>query len=210
MADDTFDQRIDKSYREALELAAERREGYLATLPTEEARFVRAMLADEVPLVLALLTPAMVAGSWSISNIRADTLQSWVKLLPVSIPTLFTALIALQGKLARVPFDAPEAETEVVAGPLTEYTGRRLAFIRLASRSEMVVGLGLLYDLFFPFTSRMGVPGFFVASLVMTFFLTMLRAVFGRLRIEDTTALAWRYLIPVSAATMALAIIVRG
>ncbi len=173
-------------------------------------RAVTQFLAYEVPLVLALLTPAMVSGSWSISNIKADTLQNWARLLPVSIPTLLTALIALQGKLERVPFDAPEAETEIVAGPLTEYTGRRLAFIRLASRSEMVVGFGLLYDLFFPFTNKMGVLGFFAASLLMMFFLSVFRAAFARLRIEDTTALAWRYLIPVSAATMALAIIARG
>lgn len=173
-------------------------------------RAVTQFLAYEVPLVLALLTPALFAGSWSISNIKASTAGHWVRLIPVTIPTLVTALIALQGKLARVPFDAPEAETEIVAGPLTEYTGRRLAFIRLAARGEMVVGFGLLYDLFFPLTDKMGVGGFFVASLAMMFFLSAFRALFARFRIEDTTALAWRYLIPVSASTMALAIILRG
>lgn len=173
-------------------------------------RAVTQFLAYEVPLVLALLTPALIAGSWSISNIKASLATQWIRLIPVSILSLLTALIALQGKLERVPFDSPEAETEIVAGPTTEYTGRRLAFIRLAVRSEMVVGFGLLYDLFFPFTDKMGVLGFIAISLVMMFLLSGFRALFARLRIEDTTALAWRYLIPVSAAAMALAIIVRG
>lgn len=172
-------------------------------------RAVTQFLAYEVPLVLSLLVPALFAGSWSISVIKATAAQSWARFLPAAIPATVLALISLQGKLERVPFDAPEAETEIVAGPVTEYTGRRLAFVRLASRAEMVVGLGLVYDLFFP-TNKLGILGFFVASVAVTSVLSIMRAAFARLRIEDTTALAWRYLIPISAATMALAIIIRG
>jgi len=173
-------------------------------------RAVTQFLAYEVPLVLALLTPALLAGSWSIAAIKANLSGYWWRSFPVLLPSFCLALVALQGKLERVPFDAPEAETEIVAGPITEYTGRRLAFVRLAGRSEMVVGFGLLYDLFLPAVDRFGVLGFFAASVGMMFILSMFRALFARFRIEDTTAIAWRYLIPASAAAMALAIVIRG
>ena len=54
------------------------------------------------------------------------------------------ALIGLMGKLELPPFDAPEAETEIVAGALTEYSGRGLALFRLGRAVELVIGLALM------------------------------------------------------------------
>lgn len=173
-------------------------------------RVLSQFLAYEVPMVLSFLTPAMLAGSWSLSNIRAGISENWGAFAPALLPAMLLALVALQGKLERVPFDAPEAETEIVAGPLTEYTGRRLAFVWLARRCELVVGLGLLYDLFFPWHSSYGIIGFMVFGILATAVLSVLRAAFARLRIEDTTVLAWRYFMPLSVAVMAVAILVRG
>lgn len=173
-------------------------------------RAVTQFLAYEVPLVLSLLTPALLAGSWSISTIKIVMAQNLSRFLPVTLLALAVSLLSLQGKLLRVPFDAPEAETEIVAGPLTEYTGRRLAFIRLAERAELVVGAGLISNLFLPFDKVLGMLGFFVSCVVVVFGLSVLRASFARLRIEDTTLISWKYLIPFSALGMALAIMVRG
>ena len=58
------------------------------------------------------------------------------------------ALLALQAKLERVPFDIPEAETEVVGGPLTEYGGKKLALFRLQKDVLMLVGSAFIAALF--------------------------------------------------------------
>jgi len=186
--------------------------GWYSGSPFGKVCSLRAMtqfLAYEVPLVLALLTPALLAGSWSITMIKLTMAENWLRLFPITMFTLAIALLSLQGKLLRVPFDAPEAETEIVAGPLTEYTGRRLAFLRLAERAEMVVGIGLISSLLFPLDGILGFFGFILESVIIVFILSVLRASFARLRIEDTTVLAWKYLMPVSMLGMALAILAR-
>ncbi len=62
---------------------------------------------------------------------------------------LIVAIITLQGKLERLPFDIPDAETEIVGGPLTEYSGRRLALFKAMLDIEMVVGAAAIVVLFF-------------------------------------------------------------
>ena len=66
----------------------------------------------------------------------------------VNIIGFVVALIALQAKLERVPFDAPEAETEIVAGALTEYSGKKLALFRLTVDMELVAGSALIAAIF--------------------------------------------------------------
>ena len=89
------------------------------------ARSIMQLFAYEIPLFLAILAPALLAGTWSLSGMSLfyahRPLLSLLNLLGLAI-----ALVALLGKLERVPFDAPEAETEIVAGTFTEYSGRLL------------------------------------------------------------------------------------
>jgi NADH-quinone oxidoreductase subunit H len=85
-------------------------------------RTLTQLFSYEAPFLLALLGPALVAGSWQISTITETAADQWFILTQ---PLGFVvALIGLMGKLELPPFDAPEAETEVVAGALTEYSGR--------------------------------------------------------------------------------------
>ena len=100
------------------------------------------MFSYEAPFLLALLGPAIVAGSWQISTINAFAGNHW---MIITQPIGFViALIGLMGKLELPPFDAPEAETEIVTGALTEYSGRGLALFQLAKSVELVVGLTLI------------------------------------------------------------------
>ena len=62
----------------------------------------------------------------------------------VQVLAFGVAVVTLQAKLERVPFDIPEAETEVVGGPLTEYSGKKLALFRLQKDILMLVGAGLV------------------------------------------------------------------
>ena len=102
-------------------------------------RVLTMLFGYEIPLLLALLSPAVLAGSWRLVEI-AVFFQNRPLLLLVNIIGFFIALIALQAKLERVPFDIPHAETEIVGGQFTEYSGKKLAFFRLLGDIEMVVG----------------------------------------------------------------------
>ena len=86
-----------------------------------------------------MLGPALVAGSWQIGTIASYAENHW---LILTQPLGFiVALVGLMGKLEMPPFDAPEAHTEIVAGALTEYSGRGLAIFNLGRAVELVVGL---------------------------------------------------------------------
>jgi NADH-quinone oxidoreductase subunit H len=176
-------------------------------------RTVTQLLAYEVPLLLAILGPAMLAGSWSVSD-AAVFMRTHPALLPLNVIGFLVSLIALQGKLERVPFDIPEAETEIVAGTFTEYSGRRLALFRLATDMEMVVGAALIANLFLGGTAAVGpVPGFilFLAeTLFVVLLLSWIRATCARIRIEQMVAFCWRYLVPAALVQVLIFVVVKG
>jgi NADH-quinone oxidoreductase subunit H len=151
-------------------------------------RTLTQLFSYEAPFLLALLGPAIVAGSWQISTINAFAGNHWIVLTqPIGF---VIALIGLMGKLELPPFDAPEAETEIVKGALTEYSGRGLALFHLAKSVELVVGLTLIAAFYLggianPIT-------FFLKTLILLLVLAGLQSLFARFRIEQT-ARWWRY-----------------
>ena len=96
----------------------------------------------EVPLFLAVLSPAIMAGSWRLAEIAAFFQHSPCCSFR-NIIGFVVAVICLQAKLERTPFDIPHAETEIVGGTFTEYSGKKLALFRLMTDVEMVAGSGL-------------------------------------------------------------------
>lgn len=152
-------------------------------------RTLTQLISYEAPFLLSMLGPAVVAGSWQISKITAFTETHW---LILSQPLGFLiALIGLMGKLEMPPFDAPVAETEIVAGALTEYSGRGLALFRLGKNVELVIGLTLIAAFYLG-----GVAGplsFFLKTLLLLLGMVGFHALFTRLRIDQTVGLWWRY-----------------
>ena len=150
----------------------------------------------EAPLLLGLLGPALVTGSWRIGDIAAFVNGRWLVLTqPVGFAV---TLIGLMGELELPPFDAPEAETEIVAGALTEYSGRGLAFFRLANDIELVIGMaliatfylgGLSSTLAFPLAALI----FLAKTLSILLVLAILQTILARLRIDQTVGLWWRF-----------------
>ena len=151
-------------------------------------RTLTQLFSYEAPFLLALLGPAIVAGSWQISTINAFAGNHWII---ITQPIGFViALIGLMGKLELPPFDAPEAETEIVKGALTEYSGRGLALFQLAKSVELVVGLTLIASFYL---GGLGNPiEFFVKTLGLLLLLAGLQSLFARFRIEQT-ARWWRF-----------------
>lgn len=169
-------------------------------------RTLTQLISYEAPFLLAMLGPALVAGSWQISTIMSAASERW---LLVAQPLGFlVAIIGLMGKLEVPPFDAPEAETEVVAGALTEYSGRGLALFRLGKATEMVIGLTLIAAFYLG-----GVNDpvqFLLKTLGLLLLVTLLQALLTRLRIDQTVGLWWRYGVLLILVQWLIAIIGQG
>lgn len=158
------------------------------------------MLAYEVPLNLALMGPALAARSLCISQIVGSQTENG-RWLIISQPLGFAvALISLMAELELIPFDIPEAETEIVAGWQTEFSGRKLALIRLGEDMELVLASSLLVALYLggpagPVPS-LGLFWFLIKAVVVVFLFSNLRAVFARFRIDQMVVWCWKYLVP--------------
>jgi len=152
-------------------------------------RALTQLFAYEAPFMLALLGPALAAGSWQISAINDYASSHW---FVISQPVGFIiALIGLMGKLELPPFDAPEAETEIVAGALTEYSGRGLALFKIGKSMELIVGITLVSA--FYLGGLHGVLPFLVKTLAVLFLMALLQSLLTRLRIDQTVGLWWRF-----------------
>ncbi|MDD2679776.1 MAG: NADH-quinone oxidoreductase subunit H [Candidatus Omnitrophica bacterium] len=203
---------------------------YLLTLPTlaffiggwystslyariGSVRCLTQLFAYEVPLFMGILSSALLADTWSLKEMAVFYTQHpwfWMfNLLGFGI-----SLISLLGKLEKVPFDIPEAETEVVAGSFTEYSGRMLAYLRLTLDIEMVVGSVLLALVFFPFglniNPALGFMLFLLKVLFIISLISLLRTVVARLRIDQMISFCWKYLVPLALLQILVNLILKG
>ena len=181
-------------------------------------RAVTQMFIYEVPFFLALMTPALMAGSWSISDIVVWQQEHfWFAVLqPIGF---VVAIVCLQAKLERLPFDIPEAETEIVAGPWTELTGRRLALMQLTMNIALVTGCALVAAVFLggPMTPWTITPGIF--SVIVGFLLFLAKTLFillilssikvasGRIRIDQLNDIGWKYLANAALLQMGIVLL---
>lgn len=151
-------------------------------------RALTQVFSYEAPFLLALLGPAIVAGSWQISEINNFASQNW---LILSQPIGFlVALVGLMGKLEMTPFDAPEAETEIVAGSMTEYSGRGLALFHLGKGVELIAGLTLIAAFFL--NGLHNPVEYLLKTLGLVLILAVLQTIFTRLRIDQIVR-GWRF-----------------
>ncbi len=170
------------------------------------------LFAYEVPLLLVLLGPALLAGTWSISGITAFFVKHPVYLFANFLGFL-VALIAAQGKLERVPFDIPEAETEIVAGSFTEFSGKLLGIFRLAIDLEMVVVATLLSAVFWGGSLGLhpvlGFILFIVKTMVIVVIFTIFRSVMARIRIEQMMKFCWNILAPAALLQLLINVVLK-
>jgi NADH-quinone oxidoreductase subunit H len=164
-------------------------------------RSITQLFAYEIPLLVGLLSPALLADTWSISGMAAFyQAHPWYWL--VNLIGFGVCLVSLLGKLERVPFDAPEAETEIVAGSFTEYSGRYLALFRMAIDTEAIVASSLMAAVFLPFglglPAWLGVLVYLAKVAGILFALALLRTVFARLRIDQIVDFCWRWVAPIA------------
>ncbi len=158
------------------------------------------MLSYEIPFGLALIGPAISAHSLSLTKIaqwQAANSSWFLWLQPIGFAVV---LISLLAELELVPFDIPEAETEIVAGWLTEYGGRRLALFRLGKDLELVMASALVASLYLggaqPLFFIPPVVVLILKSIIVLLLISFVRAIFARFRIDQMTSGMWTYLLP--------------
>jgi NADH-quinone oxidoreductase subunit H len=175
-------------------------------------RVLTMLFGYEVPLFMAVLSPAILANSWRIAEIGAFYRAKPLLLLP-NIIGFFVALICVQAKLERTPFDIPHAETEIVGGTFTEYSGKKLAFFRLMIDIELVVSSGLIAAIFlggFGGGIVLGFVQFVLKTLAVIFLLSLIRALTSRIRVDQVVSFAWRTMAPLAVLQLLIVIVIKG
>lgn len=170
-------------------------------------RTLTQLFSYEAPFLLALLCPAILADSWQISVVHQSVIGHVWLALPLFIG-FFVAVIGLMGKLELAPFDAPEAESEIVAGALTEYSGRGLALFRLGKDVELVIGLTLVSAFYL---GGLANPlEFLLKTLGLLVVVAALQALFARLRIDQVVGLWWRIGALLALVQLLIVVILKG
>ena len=168
------------------------------------------LLAYELPFLLAAASVAMAAGTLSLTGI-VEAWQPWWLLW--QLPGAFVFFVAGLAELQRPPFDMPVADSEIIFGAYTEYTGLRFALFLLAEYAGIVVLSALTAVLFLggwkgPFdTALFGAVGAvwtLAKTFVLSFLVIWLRVSYPRLREDQLQRLAWQGLVPVALAQLAL------
>lgn len=147
-------------------------------------REVTQLFAYEFPFIVSLLTIGI------LTRFTINPFLAWQ--FPLAI---FAFLAGLQGKLALPPFHIPDAEQEIVAGPLTEYSGSGLGLFLLARAIKVFVLISL--GVVFLFGGG-NILLFFVKSLILLLVLTFVRSVFARIRIDQALKLYWFVIGPLA------------
>jgi NADH-quinone oxidoreductase subunit H len=159
------------------------------------------LVSYEVSLALSVLGVILMAGSLSLVDIVHEQEVGWWYAVPqvVGLVVFFIAGIA---ETNRAPFDLPEAETELVAGYLTEYSGMRFGLFSMAEYINMIVLSALCVTLFLggwvgP-VEALGPLWFILKLLVVLFIFIWLRTTVPRLRYDQLMAFGWKVLLPVA------------
>jgi NADH-quinone oxidoreductase subunit H len=169
------------------------------------------LMAYELPMLLTAASVAMAAGTLSLPGIVASYHWWWTPWQLLGGVVFFTAGLA---ELQRPPFDMPVADSEIIFGAYTEYTGLRFALFLLAEYAGIVVLCGLTTVLFLggwhgPWAGSVGWLWTLLKSAALAFVVIWLRVSYPRLREDQLQKLAWTVLIPISLAQIALTGVVK-
>jgi NADH-quinone oxidoreductase subunit H len=164
------------------------------------------LLAYELPVVLAAASVAMAAGSISLIGIATAWKPWW---LLAQAPGMVAFFIGGMAEIQRPPFDMPVADSEIVVGPYTEYSGMRFALFLFAEYAGMVILAGMTAVLYFGGWQGPGpdVLGPFwtlakVGALIMV--IIWFRVSWPRMKEDQLQRLAWGILVPLALAQLGI------
>ncbi len=167
------------------------------------------MVSYEIPTAIIILAVVTQVGSLDLQEVITEQRDGvwgehrWflTRMFPLNLIAFVMFFICGLAETNRNPFDIPEAESELVAGFHTEYSGIRFAMFFLAEYAAMFLVAGLAVVLFLggwvgPFFD--GPLTFFIKTLILVFVQMWLRWTLPRLRVDQMMAVCWKYLIPIA------------
>ncbi len=168
-------------------------------------RVVAMMISYEIPVVVTLLGASLFTNSLSLSGIVAWQQDNHVWLVALQPLAFIVYYIAATAELNRTPADIAEAESEIVAGYHTEYSGMKFSLFYAAEYTSALAISALVSTVYFGGWWAWGleqwVPGWLILISKIYFFffvLVWLRGTLPRLRIDQLMAFAWKFLLPLS------------
>ena len=172
-------------------------------------RAVAVLISYEVPVVLSLLGVVLVAGSMSLGDIVAAQTVPFFLVQPLAF---FVFLAGMSAELNRTPFDVAEAESEIIAGYHTEYSGAKFALIQAAEFGGALVVSGLIATLFLagwagPAADWLGWLWFLIKTFIGIFLFVWIRSTYPRLRLDQIMAVCWKFLMPLSIINLAAVVL---
>jgi len=171
-------------------------------------------------MISLIALPIIFTGSLTIEKIAHIMPYCLIK-QPLLIPIWFIALLLLavteQAEIERNPFSMPHAETEIVAGYLTEFSGTRLALVNLARDAQLAVTSSFVASIFIGglLTSNVltakiiNVVILLLETFLVVFVATEIKCITARLRIDIALDMFWKYIIPSCIGLLLLAIVVK-
>jgi len=172
------------------------------------------LIAYELPLVLAVVGSVIMAGTMSMSGIVEAQISAGFPFVLVQFVGFGIFMVAALAELSRIPFDMPIAESELVMGYVTEYSGFRFLFFFLAEYANMFTMSAIAATLFLggywlPFvpesTLEFAGPLILIGKVfLLTFTMIWFRWTFPRFREDQLQTLAWKVLIPLALANIAI------
>lgn len=178
-------------------------------------RAIAQMISYEIPLILSAVTVIMIVGSLNMNDIIAKQdpalhstfgIAHWYVFTPWGLVGFILFLISALAESNRSPFDLPEAESEIIAGYFTEYSGFKFALFFLAEYLGMFAICALGTTLFLggwtaPFTFLTWIPSwiwFFTKLLALVFLFIWIRGTLPRLRMDQLMNFAWKFMLPLA------------
>ncbi len=164
------------------------------------ARSVAQNIAYEIPMLLSLLSVVFMANSLSLKEIVESQSTLWyvIKGQPIAFLIFFVAAVA---ETNRTPFDLPEAESELVGGFHTEYSGFRFALFFMAEYNNIFIVSAVTTTFFLGGYGGPVLPGivwFFAKTYFLVFVILWFRWTFPRVRFDQLLNFSWKFLIPLS------------
>jgi NADH-quinone oxidoreductase subunit H len=187
-------------------------------------RAVAQMVSYEIPLVLSAVIVVMMVGNLNAAEIAKAQTGWWFVFTPWGLAAFIIFFIAALAETNRSPFDLPEAESEIIAGYFTEYSGFKFALFFLGEYIAMFAISGLAVTLFLGGGDGPGVtmnlvdqglpteafPGLTVIWFLMKIFaliavMIWLRGTLPRLRVDQLMGFAWKFMLPLSILNILVA-----
>ena len=161
-------------------------------------RGVAQLISYELPMVFSMVGILILTGSLSLIDVVNAQDIPFILVQPMAF-VIF--LIGTSAELNRTPFDIVEAESEIIAGYHTEYSGIKFALFQAAEMGSILVSGAVVATLFFKGWEGPFLPGpiwFLIKVYGFVFLMIWVRATLPRLRVDQVMGFAWKFLLPLS------------